>query len=352
MTPARSRLSLVLVALVVAAGIAACRASAPGTVDFAHPLAATPPTAFVPSFEDEFDGAALDPTKWSAVEGDPVHKATLNSVSRALVGWTDGTILIKAAPTPADPVFPYATGYVDTRGLFAQTYGRIELRARCQYAPGVWYAMWGRAWADLVPEIDIEFLAENVTQAWFVNHWALPPLPPDERRGFTTVDGLDIASFHTYTIVWTPELLEWQIDGKAYRRVTDGTVPRAPMFWVLNAWVGGWGGTPSPATQFPAALEVDYLRVQRLATWQVEPAIRIARPKQSYAARESITVEIADFDDGAAVEVREGEHALATLTTPPFRFPVATLGRGDHVLSFHATDGAREASVDLALTID
>jgi len=336
----------------VAAVVASCKASDSSSLDFAHPLASAADLDFVPAFADEFDDTALDPQKFGAIEGDPVHKNTVNSVSKAQVGFTDGAILLNAAPTPADPVFPYATGYVDTQGLFAQTYGKIEFRARCKYAPGVWYAMWGRAWADLVPEIDIEFLAENITQVWFVNHWALPPLPADDRRGFTTVNGIDISTFHTYTIVWGPELLEWQIDGKAYRQVTGANVPHTPMFWILNAWVGGWGGDPSPATQFPASLEVDYLRVQRLATWQVDPAIRVAKPKPSYGARETIAIEIADFDDGATVEMREGDRTVATLAAPPFRFPVAALSHGDHVLTFHATDGSRAASVELAVTIN
>ena len=303
-------------------------------------------------FGDEFDGNAVDLAKWMPLDGDPGHKNTINSTSSSRVAVRDGSIFVTAVPKPEDKAFPYATGYVDTSGLFAQTYGKIEFRARCQYAPGVWYALWGRSWRRLVPELDIEFLAENINQAWFVNHWGVPPAAADDRRGFTTVDGLDITDFHTYTITWKPDLVEWQIDGKAFRRVTDpARIPHEPMFWVMNAWVGGWGGTPKPATAFPAGVEVDYLRIYRLREWSTAPAIAIADPKSKYPLTGAISVELADYEPGARVEVRDGATLVATMTKPPFRFPTANLSRSAHELTFTGTDGARMASTSISITV-
>lgn len=333
--------------------LAGCTADRAPPTAFANPLPdRVESEAWVVSFSDEFDASAIDTTKWFAWSGDLRHASTINDASPSLAVVRDGSIFLGAAPTPENKAFPYATGYVDTRGLFAQTYGRIEFRARAQYAPGVWYALWGRSWSNLVPELDIELLAEDITQAWFVNHWAVAPLPPDERRGFSTVDGMDITLFHTYAITWKPDVVEWQIDGKPYRRVIDpAKIPHEPMFWVMNAWVGGWGGTPSAATQFPAELEVDYLRIYRLSEWLTEPVIRVVDPKEKVAASETIDVELADFGAGAQVEVREGAALVGRLATPPFRLRAGALKAGPHSLMFVGTDGARTASASLEVTI-
>lgn len=342
-------------AITLLGGACAADAAAPPTTSFVAPLpprAEAAADAWVLSFSDELDATVVDTTKWFVWSGDLHHKGTVNAALPSLAAMHDGSMFVTAASTPENKAFPYATGYVDTHGLFAQTYGKIEFRARAEYAPGVWYALWGRSWSRLVPELDIELLAEDITQAWFVNHWDVPPLPPDARRGFTTVDGLDITKFHVYTITWKSDLVEWQIDGKPYRRVTDvAKIPHDPMFWVMNAWVGGWGGQPSAATQLPAHLEVDYLRIYREAAWTVPPTIRIATTGDVVHEADTIDAELADFASGANVEVWEGG-ALVERLGLPFHLPASRLGKGMHSLVFVGTDGSRRASTALDVTVE
>lgn len=300
---------------------------------------------------DEFDGSALDSSIWNALSGDLVHPSTLNSASPEMAVVADGALVVSALPTPEDGAFPFTAGYVETRGRFAQTYGKIEARVRCRFAPGLWYALWGRPWERPVPEIDVEFLAENVTQVWFVNHWALPPTPADDRRDFVTVNGMDITDFHVYSVIWRPDLVEWQIDGKPFKRTAGRGVPHEPMFWTLNAWVGGWGGQPSPSTIFPASFEVDWFRVYRMRDWPVPPSIRLAKPKQRYELDEAIAIELADFERSARVEVWEGSSLLATLDRPPFALPAKVLGIGEHALTVTGADGTRRATMSVELAV-
>jgi beta-glucanase (GH16 family) len=300
---------------------------------------------------EEFDSGALDSSLWNALSGDLVHSKTLNSASPSRIEVRDGSLLVSAVPTPDDPVFPYTAGRVETRGLFAQTYGKIEFRARAPYAPGLWFAVWGRPWVNAVPEIDVEFLAENVSQAWFVNHWDLPPVPADDRRRFVTVDGMDITDFHTYSITWTEDLVEWQIDGKAYMRETGRGVPHEPMFWVVNAWVGGWGGTPSKNTIFPSTFELDWFRVYRLKQWPVEPSIRVNKEKTEYAKGDVIDIQVADLDRNARVEVWEDGALLTSIPKPPFRLRVENLPQGPHALALVGTDGLRTAKKTIDIVV-
>jgi beta-glucanase (GH16 family) len=47
---------------------------------------------------------------------------------------------------------------------------------------------------------------------------------------------------------------------------SEKTIPQTKMYMLLNLAVGGsWPGAPDEATQFPAALEVDWVRVYEKA---------------------------------------------------------------------------------------
>lgn len=342
----------ILVLSACALSFAACASAGENEIAFDSPLPAGAQSTedWVLVYGDEFDGA-LDTSVWRALTGDLVHKSTMNSASPSMATVEAGSLVVSAVPTPEDPVFPYTAGYLETRGRFAQTYGKIEFRARGGYAPGLWYAVWGRPWRSAVPEIDIEFLAENVNQAWLVNHWDLPPVPADERRRFVTVGGIDITELHTYVVIWKEDLVEWQIDGKPYLRVSGKGVPHEPVFWVTNAWVGGWAGTPSRNTVFPARFEIDSFRIYREREWPVAPSVLVANAKEAYGSDETIDVWLADFERSARVEIWEGADRLATLVRPPFTLAASNLARGAHTLTIVGTDGARTASTTLTTTV-
>lgn len=314
---------------------------------------------YVLVFEDNFDGTSMDPSKWFVRRRDVHQKQTLNSASPEMASTRDGSLRMSAKPTPENPAYPYTAAYIDTDGLFAQTYGKIEFRMRGQHAPGLWYAVWARPWStNAVPEIDVEFLARNTTQVWLVNHWDVPPIPADDRRQYMTVGGMDITQFHTYSILWTREFVEWQIDGKTYMHVEGRGVPHEPMFWIMNSWVGGWAGDVSPSTVFPAEFEVDYFRVYRPKVWLTDPSIRVGNARDRYSVGDTIQVEIADFDADVQVEMWDGSPSqggrlVRTMTKAPFHFSPRELTKSMHSLTFVAKDGSgtRQAVTSVNATV-
>ena len=78
-------------------------------------------------------------------------------------------------------------------------------------------------------------------------------------------------SFHLYSIEWTPEKMDFFLDNTLYNHIENEhkTVAEwpfdAPFFLLLNLAVGGnWGGQKGVDTSvFPAAMEVDYVRVYK-----------------------------------------------------------------------------------------
>lgn len=120
-------------------------------------------------------------------------------------------------------------------------------------------------WSD--GEIDLmEVLAHDTTTSFStVHHAAL-----DEQQGFAAKAGAVLsAGFHTYGVDWEPDHITFYLDGAAVGTVTDPTlIPHQPMYPIMNLAVGGtWGGPPDARTQFPATMDVDYIRV-----WQAPAA--------------------------------------------------------------------------------
>lgn len=318
----------------------------------AGPPTSTPGDVLV--FSEEFDGAALDPLKWNVVTGYKGHGGIANSSAASNAVVRDGTLEITTERNESDSEHPYVSGWIDNVGKYARTYGKIEMRARFPSAAGVWYAVWGRPWSQSFPEIDIEIVnrpADPVSHVYFVNHWAAPPLAEDDRRSFVMFKQ-DVSELHTYTVLWKPGSLEWQIDGVTKMQAQPRGVPDLPVHWIINGWVGGWVGNPTTSTPFPNTFALDYFRVYRVDGVVADPLVRVNNARTKYARKDSIVVSIANYDEACAhVEMYDGERLTRTTSTPPFKFALSALTPGPHKLTFVATDGVRRTTTSVETTI-
>ena len=307
-------------------------------------------------YGDDFTGNVVDPLKWSVRDGYKGHGTISNTVSPANAVVRDGSLFIVTERAPADPVHPYVSGWIDTISKFARTYGKIEFRARLSFSPGVWSALWGRPWSQPFPEIDIELLnrsSKTAPQLYFVNHWAAPPLPAAERRAFVLIEDDDFTRFHSYAVLWKPNLLEYSVDGVTKMQRTGQGVPDLPVQWIINSWVGGWSGEPTAATRFPHWLEVDHVHVYRVDGLIADPVLKIANPRAQYGSSEAIEVMAANFDEACAhVAMYDGDRLVKTMSTAPFRFRLSALAPGQHRISFVATDGVRSTTTSIDSRID
>jgi beta-glucanase (GH16 family) len=304
-------------------------------------------------YEENFDGPGYDKSYWVESNGYRGHSTISNLSSSNNVTVDDGALRI-VTDRSSDPQYPYVSGYLDMLGRYARTYGKIEFRARFPFAVGVWYAIWGRPWSQPFPELDIEIVSrakKTLHEVYFVNHWAAPPLPLDERRSYVRVD-MDARDFHTYTVLWKPGLLEWQLDGVTKMQARPQGIPELPVYWMINGWVGGWVGTPNDTTPFPNTFEVDYVRIYRVDGVIAAPQIRLFNPKTEYSAKETLRIGLANFDEACAhMKIYDGSRLIRTTSTRPYDFPLAGLTPGRHMFTFVATDGVRETKTTLNATI-
>ena len=187
----------------------------------------------------------------------------------------DGRALaIRAIRTAAGE---FTSARIKTQGKFAVTYGRIEARLRPPRGRGLWPAFWmlgesiAKAGWPACGEIDVmELLGHDPARVHGTLHG--PGYSGDKGLTASTIHAAGTAlsdGYHVYAVEWSPDRIEWSLDGVTYASRTADRLPSggrwvfdAPMFLLLNLAVGGnWPGPPDAATSFPQTFLIDYVRV-------------------------------------------------------------------------------------------
>ena len=227
-------------------------------------------------FQEDFNAASLDMTKWSYALGDGCPE---------LCGWgnqelqrytdsnhqlVDGNLIIIARPE--------ASGYTSTRILtkdkFEFTYGRVEARARVEQVVGSWPAIWTLgANIDEVGwpacgEIDIlEHVGRRPDEVFTSLHTSSSH-GDTENSVITRMPDL-YDGFHIYGMTWTEDAIAFDIDGQeVYRYAPEVKTPEnwpynKPQYLLINLAIGGKFGGPVQADQYPTSFVVDYVRVTK-----------------------------------------------------------------------------------------
>jgi len=263
-------------------------------------------------WSDEFDGDALDTTKWThefncygggnneqqcytnRPENTQLVDGLLNIIAReeSFSGPATWEIYPGYDPDDTSVTKPYTSGRIVSRGKYGVRYGRIEMRARLPKGQGVWPAFWMLSDDDvyggwpLSGEIDImEGFNTGVPDSGRVGgatqYGMMWPnyYPMDEHYhpiGKLTED------FHVYAVEWEADEMRWFIDGDHYMtqrseawysyiwggQDTGFHVPTArapfdqPFHIILNLAIGG-NAVGQADTDWPEdrRFEVDYVRV-------------------------------------------------------------------------------------------
>ena len=173
----------------------------------------------------------------------------------------------------------YTSSRIKTEGLLDFTYGRVDIRAKLPRGQGIWPALWalGSNFSEVgwpySGEIDIMEMIGGSGREDTVHgtaHWNVGGLNAPYSHTYIggAYYGDDFsASFNVFSIVRTPEYIEWRVnDAPYYRFNIDESASRAPFrkpfFLIFNVAVGGnWPGYPDDTTSFPQRMVVDYVRI-------------------------------------------------------------------------------------------
>jgi beta-glucanase (GH16 family) len=218
------------------------------------------------TFDDEFNGNGLDTSKWTPKDpwGRERNRELQAYVTDAFEV-KDSILRIKTERRQAlydGKQREYISGMMTTYGKFSQEYGRFEIRCRIPNGKGMWPAFWLLPDPlDWPPEIDVlEILGHQPNKVYMTHHFQAQPGKHGSHGGSWV--GPDFSSdFHQFAIEWSPRAIVWFVDGVERFR-SKKPIPRGKMYLLVNLAIGGdWPGAPDENTRFPAALEVDYVRV-------------------------------------------------------------------------------------------
>jgi len=226
-------------------------------------------------WSDEFDGTALDTTKW-VYRGLGPRKGGVN-VKEAVRLDGEGHLVI----TTTKVGDKYHTGMIGTQGKFERAYGYWECRVKLQQSLGHWSAFWlqsphlGKVVGDTKQsgtEIDIfEYLRKRGDKMQHTLHWDGYGKHHKSEGKVVDVPGLG-TGWHTIGLEWTETHYAFFIDGKETWRTTKG-VSGVPEYIILSLEVGKWAGDIAKAT-LPDSVWFDYVRVHK------------QRPATAHAARQ------------------------------------------------------------------
>jgi beta-glucanase (GH16 family) len=227
--------------------------------------------------------------------------------------------LVSALGTEA-PNFPFMSGCLTTHKSFSQTGGYFEMRAKMPKAR-CWPAFWATpASGNWPPELDvIEWLGNPHAYAATV-HWT-DPTAGHLADGLMVWTDIDLsADFHVFGSLWTDQWVIHYLDGVERYRVPSKPGWNEPFYVMVDLAVGGWAGDPD-ASQFPATMQVDYVKV-----WRPKTAAELAAPAPvvsppppaptgSTAPTDGITRTIVNVAGGVKVTLTKGSQKSTTTVT-------------------------------------
>ena len=243
-------------------------------------------------WSDEFNGPAgrkPDSRNWTHEIGDGTANGIPGWGNNELEYYTDdaqnaatngrGQLAITARQSDGSLNCYYGPCQFTSARLISQhkaefAYGRIETRIKVPAGAGLWPAFWslGTNIADVgwpqTGEIDImEFVGRVPNEIFGTIHG--PGYSGGASFGGTHDFGVPVSdSFHTVSIEWQPNRIDWYVDGILYHSATPANVApnqwvfNHPFFLILNMAIGGnFGGPLDPNVTFPQSFLVDYVRV-------------------------------------------------------------------------------------------
>ena len=236
------------------------------------------------SWSDEFDGAALDRTRWGNEIGYVRNSEKQYYTDRTENARIDNGMLLIQGLHDNWNGHEYTSASVSTENKVRLTYGRYEMRAKIDVRSGSWPAwwLWSRPDAAGWPKEGEIDMMEYYTGKCLFNVVDGNGKFTTRTRRIATLGGDRWAKeYHVWTMDWTPDKIDLSLDGTlmnhfplelADKTGPNGTNPyRNPgtKKMVLNQALGGSCGGEFRAADCPFELRIDWVRVH---TWSDEPA--------------------------------------------------------------------------------
>ncbi len=251
-------------------------------------------------WSDEFDGTALDKSKWSYNWWETQRKG--GYWHEDMVSVKDGNLVIKTEylDEPLENYYydkwhneidfkeyepGYYTGVINSN--YEQCYGYFEVRCILPAAQGLWSAFW--MMNDKVEDVDGSgqdgtevdiFESFYYKDHWWGNDCVVSGIHYDgygeghkgDSIGKTFIENDPYTEYNTYGLEWTKDEYIFYLNGVETGRLSTGGVSQNPEYLILSCEVSGENGvasgdrhgagviTKTPKGNWPAEFKVDYVR--------------------------------------------------------------------------------------------
>jgi beta-glucanase (GH16 family) len=234
------------------------------------------PVGYTVAFADDFDGTAVDLSRWNVRE-DSGQNNNAAANRRSAVTVQDGYMRISATNTPQGSD-PYTAGYLDTIGKWQHgPEGRWEACQRFTMGRGHWPALWFRptgGGTDGEGDIMEAYGSPRDNLSWIVG-----TIHQDQsgtkRVGFvypgaeTKEKAAAIAAeWHTYGIEWDATNIVYLLDDVPVKTVPlaqfGGAMQKGMWAWRLCTQIGSEGSfaqAPDASTPWPQTYDTAWIRV-------------------------------------------------------------------------------------------
>ena len=237
-------------------------------------------------WEDDF--SFLDESRWSVLNY-AAHGKELQLYMADNVWAEDGNLVIRLNNRPVEclpeknwvavnscelckqGVYPYSSGWVETKKSYYRKYGYIEARIKCPYRRGLWPAFWtfigmGIPDASNYAEIDIfELYGHKRPNHVETNiHLVYEPGTFTKNLQEHNLKKFSYVNWHTYAIEWDSTKIVWYIDNQPIRTTYNHGVVD-PVRIIFNMAVQTKRRLqPRKKSYFEEKMYVDYIRVYKL----------------------------------------------------------------------------------------
>ena len=234
-------------------------------------------------WSDEFDGDALDKTKWEGhycnAEEASVRRGSYWNTNAAFL--EDGNLHIPVRYCPEGLGGSGKPGWytcgIDTRGLYEQTYGYFEVRCILPKGSGLWAAFWmlcdGMGHVDGTgtdgAEIDVfesPFSAQKhnrmVSSNLHIDGYGDDHKSENVCKAYNLLND-PYRKFNTYGVEWTEKGYTFYINGVKTGFSDFGGASQVPEYLILSVEVGGDNGEPgeswAPGVLAPGDAPTDFI---------------------------------------------------------------------------------------------
>ncbi|MGY2933668.1 beta-glucanase (GH16 family) [Bradyrhizobium sp. GM6.1] len=222
------------------------------------------------SHSDEFDGDALDVSKWSPTDSWNGMKPSFFSSENVSVSEGCLKIMCQLRDPPTRLASAgygrWSTGIV--KSLTTVLYGYFEVRAKPMRSSALSSFWFYKKYDHEQEEIDVFEFCKN--KQGLVNNYhmtlhvyQLPGFTSDQISESFWLAPFDFADdFHVFGLNWTPKVIEFFVDGILVRS-TENRLWHRPMHMVFDSEVHQKGcGIPDEASM-PSTYQIDYVRSWR-----------------------------------------------------------------------------------------